>query len=123
MRRARSRLPLFVCAALLLWAQFGALTHAVWHAASPVRGHEHAAAADQPLQPAGDATHNDEAPSTQAAICAFDLACGQVLGGVHAGAAPLVVMAATVIISPDVPASRLHAETLTPKSRGPPALL
>ena len=67
--------------------------------------------------------HGDEQPSGQASLCAFDLAFGQVLGGVHGSAPPALPMVTVDVAIPDVPASRLRAESLSPKSRGPPVFL
>lgn len=122
MPRARSRLSLAVYIVVLLCAQFGALTHAAWHAYDGTHAHGHVA------HDAGGAAHDDADgdapyPASQADLCAFDKAFGQVLGGVHA-CAPLTYAlwpgAAAIV---DLPVSRLHAEALSPKSRGPPLFL
>jgi hypothetical protein len=106
-----------VCIFALLIAQFGALTHAAWHAhagQSPDLAHGHDYT---------NGAHEDEHPSSQADLCAFDLAFGQVLGGVHAGGALPLAMSPGAETLLDVPASRLRAEALAAKSRGPPVLL
>jgi hypothetical protein len=113
MRSTRSRLLTAVCVFLLLFAQFGALTHAVWHAHAGIHTHH----ADD------NGAHDDEHPSGQAALCAFDLAFGQVLGGVQSCGALAFALAPAIESFLDLPASRLHAEALSPKSRGPPILL
>lgn len=110
-RRAASS---FVCVLFLLFAQFGALTHAVWHASGHAHAQDHVD---------GGAAHDDEHAPGQANLCAYDLAFGQVLGGVHAGCAPLLIVATGSESVLDSPASDRHAQTLTPKSRGPPTLL
>lgn len=83
LRSIRLRLLL---AALLLFAQQGALTHALSHAGRqahglsgwimPVAGGTQYHAGDDPHAPADSRVDN---------ACAFDLAYSQVLGGVHAG--------------------------------------
>jgi hypothetical protein len=111
MRRRRSRLFTAVCVFLLLFAQFGALTHASWHAAHGDAYVEHTS------EPA------DEHAPGQALLCAFDLAFGQVLGGVHTGVTLTFALAPGAVSRLDIPAARLHAEALSPKSRGPPRFL
>jgi len=106
----RRTLLVFACMLLLLVAQQGALTHAIWHAHQNRSNHSHSVV---------DKHH---APAGQASLCAFDLAFGQVLGTAHGGSATLVVIAVDAERIHDLPASRLHAETLSPKSRGPPVL-
>lgn len=112
-----------LCVTLLLCAQFGALSHAAWHAG----GHAHAAAHDDAALDHfhdHDGALDDESPAGQhAGLCVFDLAFGQVLGGVHAGAPVLLTVSAGLQSFFDLPHARLHAEALSPKSRGPPALL
>jgi hypothetical protein len=113
MRRAFSTAA---CVLLLLFAQFGALTHATWHA----HAGEHTT---DPAHGNGDRARHEQLPSGQAELCAFDLAFGQVLGGLHAGGAlPLAIMAGVETLL-DLPVSRLRAEALAAKSRGPPVLL
>lgn len=114
-----------VCAVLLVIAQFGALTHALWHASGEASEHGGISmpVAAHHAGHAHDGLSHDEQPATQAVLCAFDLAFGQVLGMAHGGGLlPLHVAPATVSI-PYVPASRLRAEVLSPKSRGPPVLV
>lgn len=105
------------CIFALLVAQFGALTHAAWHAHGGMHGPDVAHPGE------GDGAHNDELPSGQAELCGFDLAFGQVLGGLHAGGALPLAMVPSVENLFDVPTSRLRAEALAAKSRGPPVLL
>jgi hypothetical protein len=110
------RRTLFHCvfAFLLLVAQQGALLHVVWHVhdgqlAQVQATHEHA-------------TNGNERTSGQAALCPFDMAFGQVLGAMHGDSMVLVHLAATVERFHDLTAPQLHAEALSPQSRGPPAL-
>lgn len=109
-RALRSTLFALACVLLLLVAQQGALTHAIWHAHQTKTTHS-PSAIDKHQTPAG-----------QASLCAFDLAFGQVLGSAHGSGATLTVIAADIERIHDVPAARLHAEALSPKSRGPPVL-
>lgn len=120
MRRAPSRLFTAVCIAVLLLVQFGALTHAAWHAHDGAHAHGH-----QPADRDNDAAAGDApaSPASQADLCAFDAVFGQVLGGVHACAPLTCTLAPGAVSVLDIPASRLHAEALSPKSRGPPFLL
>jgi hypothetical protein len=113
-RRAPSRLLTAACIVVLLLAQFGALTHAAWHAHAGV--HAHAA---HPAHP----TDESQRPASEADLCGFDLAFGQVLGGVHAGGALTFALTQGVVSLLDVPAARLRAAALTPKSRSPPLYL
>ncbi len=102
--------------ALLLFAQHGALTHALVHAG----WHAHAATAH-------DNGHADRpvegAPAdTVAEQCALDLVYNQVLGGVHTGHS--VVFAAVEQILVVVAALTVrNSVTVVPyDSRGPPVL-
>ncbi len=122
MRRA---LASAVCIVLLVIAQSGALTHALWHVLGEASAHNsgltHVAADDAAAH--DDRLHDGELPAGQAALCAFDLAFGQVLGAAPGGgliALPVVSAAAAIA---DVPSSHLRAEALSPKSRGPPPLV
>lgn len=113
-----------VCVLLLLVSQFAALTHALSHVTGRISGHEAAQSAiltSTHVHHGG--AHDGESPSGQSALCVFDLAFGQVLGGVHASVPPLLAVASDTAPVPDVPTSRLRAEALSPKSRGPPVLL
>lgn len=118
LRSIRLRLLL---AALLLFAQQGALTHALSHAghqahgapglALPFTGDAHDHAGDDPHAPADSRVDN---------ACAFDLAYSQVLGGVHAGhdfhaAVARPVAAAVAAVRP-----RPVATVLPYRSRAPP---
>jgi hypothetical protein len=107
-----------LCVILLLAAQQGALTHAVWHAYTA-----HPAQAAAAYQVDGADLGDSNSPSKPANLCAFDLAFGQVLGATHSacivvGFAPAVAERIHSLTAP-----RLHAAALSPKSRGPPVLL
>lgn len=118
MRRTRSRLFTALCIAVLLLVQFGALTHAAWHAHEGAHAHEPGSAAHD-----GAESEAPAYPASQADLCAFDAAFGQVLGGVHACVPLTAALAPGAVSILDIPASRLHAEALSPKSRGPPLFL
>jgi hypothetical protein len=98
--------------ALLLFAQHGALTHALTHAGWLMQGKS---AAHASLQ-------SENHPADRALqACAFDLVYSQVLGGVHAdivsafGAAEHVLVTAALAVRNSV--------TVVPyDSRGPPAI-
>jgi len=114
---ARRAFLQYVCVFLLLVAQQGALTHALWHA-----GHahdEHSSAHGQEDSYKNDSEH----PSNQASLCAFDIAFGQVLGGMHGGTMPLACAPIVPERFHDLATPRLRAEALSPRSRGPPVLL
>lgn len=102
-----------VCIMLLLVAQHGALTHAVWHAnerlsASAHHGHD--------VEPGGQS-----APDSS--LCSFDFSFGEVMGGVSAAC----VLIATPRFDDERVAQFLNArgssEAVAALSRGPPALL
>lgn len=113
-----------VLAALLLFAQYGALTHALAH----VSGHAHQAVADGHAHDAHDAAHDDghaHAPVSEgrnaSAQCAFDLLYSELLGGallidstITAEAViPVAVIPITVVVA--------SVTTLHYHSRGPPS--
>ncbi|HYC46078.1 MAG TPA: hypothetical protein VED01_11420 [Burkholderiales bacterium] len=97
----------------MLFAQQAALTHAVWHAA-----------AGSALQQDDGAYERERAPAPElATLCAFDTAFGQALGAGPA-ASPLVLHDAAVSRAVrNCSRTSAAADALTPRSRGPPALL
>src|SRR5262245_1058845 len=99
---------------LLLIAQQGAMLHAVWHAYAGQ--HERASVQATAHQ------NGSGSPSNQAGLCAFDVAFGQMLGFTHSGGVVLAYMPVAGVRTHDITAPRLHAEVLSPKSRGPPVL-
>ncbi len=103
----------YLFVALLLIAQQGALVHATWHAGEAL-AHEHHAHD-------GDASH--EPPAGEGSLCAFDLAFGQVLGGVHGACAPLLAVVAPAAATAWASNPRLSAESIAAQSRGPPLYL
>jgi hypothetical protein len=110
-----------ICVFLLLCAQFGALSHSLWHLGKQADSRADAVAR-LGVQYAADSARHKQLPAGQSELCAFDLAFGQVLGGVHgAGApAPLLVLAQDLIAPSLNP--RFTSEAPTAHSRGPPAL-
>jgi len=104
----------FFCVILLLIAQQGALAHAAWHAsgsAQTLAAHDHES----------DANH--ESPADQSSQCAFDLAFGQMLGGVHASCALPLVVEITAAVAAAHQNPRLLSEAIPAQSRGPPQTL
>lgn len=109
-----------LCVLLLLLAQQGALMHATWHASGGAQTGRIAKAQLIHAQGSGD---NNKAPSGQRGLCAFDLALGQVLGGVHGSCVPQIIaeLPAALAIYPFNP--RVTSEAVSAVSRGPPVLL
>ena len=109
-----------LCVLLLLVAQQGALMHATWHASG---GAQTGRIAKAQLIHAQGAGAGSEAPTGQRSLCAFDLALGQVMGGVHGSCAPQIVakLPATLATYPFNP--RVSSEAVSALSRGPPVLL
>jgi len=106
----------FACAALLLIAQHGALTHSVWHLSkhAPAEANEAHGSTDSPAQ------HNR---SSQSRLCDLHFAMGSLLTGdcgtYHtADAAPVLHWVAA-----SDAAWRIAQPLLTPPSRAPPVLL
>jgi hypothetical protein len=110
-------------AALLLFAQQGALSHALSHAGGHTHGsvaasHEHEHGHESTAHADHDESGGRYAVSEQ---CAFDLVYSQVLGGMHAGhtlqfAAANTVAHAVVTVLP-----RGTTTSVPYDSRGPPA--
>ena len=108
-----------LCVILLLIAQQGALIHTTWHAgadrhAGPLVSSPYGHAHEAPDHDPHDGQRN---------LCAFDLAYGQVLGGVHGSCAPQIAAApgSAPTAYPFTP--RLRFEAVAALSRGPPVLL
>ncbi len=124
----RSRGLRIALAALLLFAQQGALTHALTHAGwqahgVAAHGDDHGHDHDSALSAVHGGDASDKSTSSKSATseqCAFDLVYSQVLGGVHAGCS----------IPPDATAQIALFFTVAPQSgaialrlydsRGPP---
>src|SRR5918999_790428 len=115
-RRLTRRLMQLCCIFLLLFSQQTALTHALWHAAGGDESHAaHAHDAD------GDAHHHDA--DAEAALCAYHLAFGTLLGGHHGAATALALADAACAHAVAHPIGRIAAESVPAVSRGPPLLL
>ncbi len=107
-----------ILAAALLFAQQAAVTHAIWHAHDRLAGHARESGLDGKRQSQGDGEF-----SSQAQLCGFHVALGQVLGGAHGSVCTFVI--------PELP-SGLTAQSALPysgslplsfHSRAPPVLL
>jgi hypothetical protein len=96
-------------AALLLFAQYGAVTHALSHLHS-----------GQPVQ---SQQHDGGKQSSPSVACAFHVSFAQVLGAV--GSCGLSPLAAAAVEAPERPRllSAFAPRLLAPSPRGPPALL
>ena len=105
---------------LLLVAQQGALVHATWHAHNTL---EHAAHAHEAQQGDAHDGHDHETPAGQASLCAFDLAFGQVLGGVHGTSAPLPAVVPTALVVAAALNTRSSVDAVPALARGPPVVL
>lgn len=105
LKRILSRVVLIL---LLLFAQYGALAHAIWHI--------------QDRLPAG--TQQDDAHRLfHAGLCSYHYELGEMLGAVH----PAVFQTPAACLVNERIAQRVcsvaTAESITAHSRGPPALL
>lgn len=109
----------FVWIALLLVAQHGALTHAIWHAHEYLPAHTQESGYES--QSSGDRGGGPQSPQSE--LCGFDLAFGQVLGGVHGACQHFVAPG----LAAERPVQPLHARWAAAPiffySRGPPASL
>lgn len=112
----RLLLPL-LCAALLGFAQFGALTHAVWHA------HADPAAAGHASGHGHDHGREQSPTRSQSDLCAFHAVFAQVLGGTTAAVPAAIDGAAVAQFAAWVYRPRHTREGVPAISRGPPALL
>lgn len=106
-------------AAVLLFAQHAALTHAVTHAGGQPRGGS--AQVHAPVQPLAQ---DGGTPAHQAANwCAFDLAYSQVLGGTVFATADFLAAAGVVEQRTPRACARIVAEPPPFLAQGPPAFL
>ena len=120
MAARRSYLQL-VCILLLLVAQYGALTHAVWHAHGRVPAPLHTGTGPANTQDYG-AAGDGQLPSPSR-LCGFDLAFGEVLGGVHGVCLDFVAVDPDARREAQSMRARHSVEPVSALSRGPPALL
>src|SRR5262245_40530968 len=100
--------------ALLLSAQHAALTHAIWHA------HGAASSAQQTALRGADGG-TGQAP--ERALCVFDIALGQVLGGAHGTTCHFCGCDAPVGVVVQSAPPRAGVLPLSFHSRAPPVLL
>ncbi len=109
--------------ALLLFAQHGALTHALTHAARQAHGGFAQAAVPAHLLTQANSNAGGTPAKQLTELCAFDLVYSQVLGGVAVTVVDLPVVAATN----EVPIQRTSARTVAEPppflAQGPPALI
>ena len=111
----------YLCVFLLLFAQQIAISHATWHAL-PYSGGDQAHQ-DQAHDHQYESDADSSTQSTQSNLCAFDLAFGQVLGGVHGAGAPQITFVLPTVINVFVFNPRLGSEAVPAQSRGPPLYL
>jgi hypothetical protein len=98
-----------ILAALLLVAQYSALSHHVGHL--------------QDRLPAQSQQQDQKQKSSHAGLCDFHVSFAQVLGAVSCGQAPLKIASNAVERSINLFPSAFPADLVVPASRGPPALL
>jgi hypothetical protein len=108
----------FACAFLLLSAQLSALTHSVWHLHDYLPAHAHPNHAGAALD------HNDDkTPSSEAELCVFHAALGNLFAG-GCASKPVIEAASLSSWLATSPAAWRVAQTVTlPPSRAPPVLL
>ena len=104
-----------ICAFLLLFAQQGALMHAVWHAHDRT-GKDVRAAVN------AESRHGQNENSTQAQLCRFHLAFGNVLGAAGGKEVRFAVPLPQVERASEPERCCHHVASLPPQSRGPPVL-
>jgi hypothetical protein len=109
--------------ALLLFAQHGALTHALTHAAR--QAHGGFAQAAVPVHPLTQGNSNaGGTPAKQLTeLCAFDLVYSQVLGGVAVTVVDFPVVAAITEVLTQRASARIVAEPPPFLAQGPPAFV
>ena len=113
---AKRALLQLVCA-LLLFAQHMGLAHAIWHAAQQRPVHE------QRYSGAKDRDYNGPVSRDVSSLCALDAVLGQVLGGAPLACPAFSAEKPLAQAPAHVPAACATADTLTPRSRGPPSRL
>lgn len=104
-------------------AQQGALVHATWHAHNTLEHAAHVHEAQRGDAHEGRDGYDHETPAGQASLCAFDLAFGQVLGGVHGTSAPLPAVVPTALVVAAALYTRSSVEPVPALARGPPVVL
>lgn len=109
-KRLRNALLGLTCA-LVLVAQHVGIAHAVWHAYQQL-----------PVQESGIGGEDRPFAPELTRLCAFDAALGQVLGCAPPPQNLFILSSAANVLAAAVPRARTPAESLSPRSRGPPAL-
>jgi len=111
----RLRLLHAALVALLLFAQHGALTHALLHVTHQGGAEVHAADAHE-------RAHDDEQPSGEwSANCGFDLLYSEVLGGAPGGCQGIATVATRAVLIADANVARTGTSAVPYDSRAPPA--
>lgn len=108
-----------VLIALMLFAQHGALTHALSHAARLAHG-GYVQVGASAHQPAGDAGHSGGRATKP---CAIDFAYSQVLGGVATATAEMAAAAGITEHCTPHPRARIVAASPPFLAQGPPVFL
>ena len=109
----------FTCAVLLLVAQYGALTHAVWHLHDYFPAHQ-----KQGLAGTGAAQQQgDSGQPSQSRLCDLHFALGALLAGDCGGKTAAVPADVLHWLATPATAWRVAQSTATPPSRAPPVLL
>jgi hypothetical protein len=114
LRIKRAALQL-VCA-LLLFAQYAGLTHAIWHAANHVPQY------GQTLSGSGEPARTPASPDASR-FCDLDAMLGQVLGAGPIAAPAFHTHAPDAQTPWSAHGDFATRDTLTPRSRGPPSLV
>ena len=109
------RLMQLCCIFLLLFAQQTALTHALWHAQRQLPAGE--------LERTTVHVSHDTGKADVAALCAFDAAVGQVLGGAFSGSHEPPKGSAATEAPHRLARTSPTPYFLAPLSRGPPSPL
>ena len=112
---------LLVFLALLLFAQHGALTHALTHASRLAQGQAAHLPITHAQTPLADHGHDNRARQATES-CAFDLVYSQVLGGVHAGHVVALAAAEQLLVVAETVAVRNSVTVVPYDSRGPPVI-
>ena len=107
--------------ALLLFAQHGALTHALTHASRLAQGQAAHLPITHAQTPLADHGHDNRARQATES-CAFDLVYSQVLGGVHAGHVVALAAAEQLLVVAETVAVRNSVTVVPYDSRGPPVI-
>lgn len=114
-RLLRLRLLHAALVALLLFAQHGALTHALLHVVHQGEAAVHAADAH------GQAHDNEQPSGEWSANCGFDLLYSEVLGGAPGGCQGITTVATRAVLIAAGSVARAGTSAVPYDSRAPPA--